>query len=114
METIDLRRVTEIHFHRSLPQLCVNRGTVGPEALPAVWHGLCNEASATCKCDDPCAICCQELRCRIFCTVYLVISVKALAQTVHLDEVVMMLTVRNGVLTFSAGPDIGYSGETVS
>ena len=36
METIDLRRVTEIHFHRSLPQLCVNRGTVGPETLPAV------------------------------------------------------------------------------
>ncbi|CAK0784541.1 hypothetical protein CVIRNUC_007745 [Coccomyxa viridis] len=28
METIDLRRVTEIHFHRSLPQLCVNRGTI--------------------------------------------------------------------------------------
>ena len=41
METIDLRRVTEIHFHRSLPQLCVNRGTVGPEALPAMWHDIC-------------------------------------------------------------------------
>lgn len=33
METIDLRRVTEIHFHRSLLQLCVNRGTVGPLTL---------------------------------------------------------------------------------
>ena len=41
METIDLRRVTEIHFHRSLPQLCVNRGTVGPGTLPAVWHDIC-------------------------------------------------------------------------
>ncbi|CAL5229616.1 g12978 [Coccomyxa viridis] len=28
METIDLRRVTEIHFHRSMLQLCVNRGTI--------------------------------------------------------------------------------------
>ena len=32
METIDLRRVTEIHFHRSMLQLCVNRGTVRPRA----------------------------------------------------------------------------------
>ncbi|KAK9908521.1 hypothetical protein WJX75_009084 [Coccomyxa subellipsoidea] len=28
METIDLRRVVEIHFHRSLLQLCFNRGTI--------------------------------------------------------------------------------------
>ena len=35
METIDLRRVTEIHFHRSLLQLCVNRGTVRP------WASCC-------------------------------------------------------------------------
>ncbi|CAL8469477.1 g9018 [Coccomyxa elongata] len=28
METIDLRRVVEIHFHRSLLQLCLNRGTI--------------------------------------------------------------------------------------
>ena len=34
METIDLRRVTEIHFHRSLLQLCANRGTVRPCAFP--------------------------------------------------------------------------------
>ena len=35
METIDLRRVTEIHFHRSMLQLCVNRGTVRLEHPPA-------------------------------------------------------------------------------
>lgn len=34
METIDLRRVTEIHFHRSLLQLCADRGTVRPCAFP--------------------------------------------------------------------------------
>ncbi len=36
METIDLRRVTEIHFHRSMLQLCVNRGTVRPGHTLAV------------------------------------------------------------------------------
>ena len=35
METIDLRRVTEIHFHRSMFQLCVNRGTV------SFWTSSC-------------------------------------------------------------------------
>ena len=85
METIDLRRVTEIHFHRSLPQLCVNRGTVGSESLPAVWHDICvrPEAYATYKCDDTCANCCQEQGAEYSARFTLANNVKALGQFVH-------------------------------
>ena len=34
-EGIDLRRVVDVHHHRSIPQMLVNRGTVSPALSPS-------------------------------------------------------------------------------
>lgn len=43
METLDLRRIIDLHFHRNVWQLCCDRGTVGVmrACLVYVLRALC-------------------------------------------------------------------------
>ena len=55
METIDLRRVVELHFHRTLGQMCLNRGTVGAD----LHLDLAGQTSAVLDvtCEHQCTLC---------------------------------------------------------